>query len=137
MGKRRKSREFALMMLFQADFQNTDSKDFIELFWQNFNIKEEFKEFSQNLACGVFENNKKIDEIIAKSSENWSLHRMDPVERNILRLAVYELKYCSDIPPKVTINEAIELGKKFGSEKSGAFINGILDKILKEEENLN
>ncbi|MDY6863916.1 MAG: transcription antitermination factor NusB [Thermodesulfobacteriota bacterium] len=132
MGKRRKSREFALMVLFQADFQNNDSKDFIEFFWRYFNVSEEIKKFSQSLACGVLENNKKIDEIISKSSKNWRLYRIDPVERNILRLAVYELKFCPDIPPKVTINEAIELGKKFGSEKSGAFINGILDNILKE-----
>ena len=132
MGKRRKSREFALMVLFQADFQNNDSKDFIEFFWRYFHVSEEIKKFSQSLACGVLENNKKIDEVIAKSSKNWRLYRIDPVERNILRLAVYELKFCPDIPPKVTINEAIELGKKFGSEKSGAFINGILDNILKE-----
>lgn len=132
MGKRRKSREFALQILFQLDITKEDpvkvlsgSKEFL--------IKNKINDdFTKKLVFGVCENCKEIDNIIERFSENWRLDRMGVVDRNILRLAVFELLYCKDIPPKVTLNEAIDLGKKFGTEDSGSFINGILDRIQNE-----
>ncbi len=86
----------------------------------------------ERLVLGVLEHRQKIDQLIEKYSENWRLDRMNIIDRAILRLAIFELLYCGEIPPKVTLNEAIELGKRFGSEDSGSFINGILDRIQNE-----
>ncbi len=136
MGNRRKAREFALQVLYQIDLAGTDSEDAFDLFWRNFDTVDEAREFSHGLMNGVVSNIDEIDGLIEKFSENWSLGRMAMVDRNILRTAVYELLYMEDIPPNVTINEAIDIGKKFSSENSGAFINGILDRIsvyLKEK----
>ena len=84
------------------------------------------------LVQGVWEQKEAIDRLIKNYAENWRIERMSGVDRNILRVAVFELVYCSDIPPRVAINEAIDLGKQYGSEESGAFINGILDSIFLE-----
>ena len=129
MGVRRKSREFALQILYQIDLSRENVRDALELFWQNFQVSEGDREFSDKLVLGVCRHKEKIDRAIEEYSANWSLKRMSKVDRNVLRLAIFELFYCHDIPPKVTLNEAVDLGKKFGSEKSGSFINGILDSI--------
>ena len=129
MGVRRKSREFALQILYQIDLSRENAGDALELFWGNFQVSEGAREFSDKLVLGVCRHQQKIDRAIEKYSANWSLQRMSKVDRNVLRLAIFELFYCHDIPPKVTLNEAIDLGKKFGSEKSGSFINGILDSV--------
>ena len=89
-------------------------------------------EFAKRIVEGVFEHAREVDQLIERFSENWRLDRMTLVDRNILRMAIFELLYCSEIPPKVTLNEAIDLGKRYGSEDSGSFINGILDRIQKE-----
>jgi N utilization substance protein B len=81
------------------------------------------------LVNGVLENRPEIDNLIERYSKNWKLNRMSGVDRNVMRIAVYELLCCEDIPPKVSINEAVDVGKKFGTEESGAFINGIMDSI--------
>ena len=86
----------------------------------------------ERLVLGVLEHCQEIDRLIEKYSENWRLVRMNIVDRTILRMAIFELLYCEEIPPKVTLNEAIELGKRYGSEDSGSFINGILDRIQNE-----
>jgi len=86
----------------------------------------------ERLVLGVQEHRKEIDQLIKKYSEHWRLDRMTLIDRNILRMATFELLYCEEIPPKVTLNEAIDLGKRFGSEDSGSFINGILDRIQNE-----
>ena len=86
----------------------------------------------EHLVNGVVGHCQEIDRLIEKYSENWRLDRMTMIDRTILRIATFELLYCEGIPPKVTLNEAIELGKRFGSEDSGSFINGILDRIQKE-----
>ena len=88
------------------------------------------EEFADRLVRGVLEHGQEIDQVIEEHSENWRLERMPAVDRNILRIATFEFLHCEEIPPKVTLNEAIELGKRFGSEESGSFINGILDRIL-------
>ena len=141
MHQRRKAREVALQVLYELDVLNIDSKEAVALFWSNFGAPEESRKFSTLLIEGTWNNREQIDSHIISCSENWSLARMSRVDRNILRMAVYELLYCPDIPPKVTLNEAIDLGKLYGSENSGSFINGILDamylKLYKEEVDQN
>ncbi|MCK9274663.1 MAG: transcription antitermination factor NusB [Syntrophales bacterium] len=127
MGHRRKAREIALQVLYQIDVAETDAKEAIELYWKNFDAPDNAREFSTELIMGTIEHLAAIDEAIGTCSEHWSLERMAKVDKNILRMAVYELLYCNEIPPKATLNEAIDLGKEYGSENSGSFVNGILD----------
>jgi N utilization substance protein B len=129
MGRRRKAREVALQVLFEIDVLKIDPKEAIDLFWHNFEAPKEARNFSTRLIQGVQEKKQEIDGLIESFSDNWALARMSRVDRNILRLAVYEFLYCIDVPPKVTLNEAIDLGKEFGTENSGSFINGILDAL--------
>jgi len=129
MGKRRRSRELAIKVLFHLEFSSDDPAIVFALICNNFAASEDVKPFSEELVLGVCGHVKELDSLIGKASKNWRLERIARVDRSILRLAVYELLYRDDIPPKVTINEAVDLGKKFGTEESGAFINGILDKI--------
>ena len=129
MRQRRKAREVALQVLYQLDVLKIDVKEAVELFWNNFDAPDEVRTFSSLLIEGTWLNVDEIDSLISSSSENWSIARMSKVDKNILRMAVYELLYCHDIPPKVTLNEAIDLGKVYGSENSGSFINGILDAL--------
>ncbi|MDY6857003.1 MAG: transcription antitermination factor NusB [Thermodesulfobacteriota bacterium] len=129
MGGRRKSRELALQVLYQIDISCENGRSALEIFWESFKVPRKSREFSERLVVGVSDHKEDIDNIIGRYSKNWSLKRMPKVDRNILRLSIYELFFCLDIPAKVTINEAIELGKKFGTEKSGSFINGILDSV--------
>ena len=101
-------------------------------FQEHFLSNGEADEFLKRLVLGVLEHCQELDRLIEQYSENWHLDRINIVERNILRMALFELLYCEEIPPKVTINEAIDLGKRYGSEDSGSFINGILDRIQNE-----
>ena len=105
------------------------TEEAFNLFWEHFTPPDDLKEFSQKIVSGVCQHEEEIDVIIEHYSEHWRLKRMAIVDRNILRLAIFELMFCDDIPPKVVLNEAVELGKKFGSDKSGSFVNGILDKV--------
>jgi len=99
---------------------------------ENFMPEEGEDEFAKQIVLGVMEHQREIDRLIEERSEHWRLDRMTIVDRNILRIAIFELLYCSEVPPKVTLNEAIDLGKRYGSEESGNFINGILDRIQNE-----
>lgn len=101
----------------------------LSLFWDCFSSDEEARDFCERLVRGVVEHRDEINRIVESQAEHWKMSRMTRIDRNILRIAVYELLYCEDIPPKVAMNEAVDIGKKFGSEESGAFINGILDGI--------
>ncbi len=101
----------------------------LNLLWDHFASDEEAKDFCERLVRGVVEHSDEINRLIEKYAEHWKISRMNQIDRNVLRIAVFELLYCTDIPPKVTMNEAIDIGKKFGSEESGAFINGVLDGI--------
>ncbi len=101
----------------------------VDLYWKNFDSPDETKQFAAHLVEGTWNHREKIDQMIGEFSENWTISRMSRVDRSILRMAVFELLHCPDIPPKVTLNEAIDLGKDYGSENSGAFINGILDAL--------
>ena len=129
MRRRRKAREIALQVLYQIDVLNIDAGEAVDLFWSNFSGAEEARKYSTELVEGTCRHREEIDRLICGCSENWSLERMARVDRNILRLAIYELLYCRNVPPKVTLNEAIDLGKDYGSENSGSFINGILDAL--------
>ncbi len=137
MGIRRRARELALQFLYQYDALTESSgasscpEAELSLFWERGDtpVPEDMKEFSTVLILGTCKNLTHIDDIIGRFSEHWRLSRMPKIDRNILRLSIYELIYLSSIPAAVTINEAVELGKRFGTEESGSFINGILDKI--------
>lgn len=131
MSSRRRGRELSLQMLYQLDMVRAGVEEVIRTFWslQETLPAEEIKEFSEDLVRGAFEHSEEIDRLIEKTSSNWKISRMPVVDRNILRMAIYEFLYRNDIPANVTMNEAIELGKRFGSEESGAFINGVLDKV--------
>ncbi|MBU0698289.1 MAG: transcription antitermination factor NusB [Pseudomonadota bacterium] len=129
MGYRRKSRELAMQALFYMDMGQNDSKEILERFCENFTPSKKALPFFLKLVKGVMHARPEIDAVIERFSNNWKLSRMAGVDRNIMRIAVYELICCHDIPCKVSINEAIDIGKKFGTEESGAFINGILDSI--------
>jgi N utilization substance protein B len=129
MRGRRKAREIALQVLYGLNFENIDAQKALDLFWSNFVAPKAAKEFAAFLVQGTCEHKEELDKLIAGCSDNWSLGRMSKVDINILRLAVFEFLYCEDIPPKVTLNEAVDLGKTFGSENSGSFINGILDAL--------
>ena len=132
MRKRRKSREFALQVLYQLTITKQDVVKALAQFQDHFSGNDEKDGFMERLVMGVLDHSREIDRLIEKYSENWRLERMNMIDRAILRMATFELLYCEEIPPKVTLNEAIELGKRFGSEDSGSFINGILDRIQKE-----
>ena len=135
MGNRRKSRELAMQVLFYIDMSQNDSNDLLDRFCENFKPSTKVLSFFLKLVRGVLETRSDIDKIIERFSDNWKLSRMSCVDRNVMRIAVYELLCCDDIPYKVSINEAIDVGKKFGTEESGAFINGILDSIRTALEN--
>jgi N utilization substance protein B len=129
MGSRRKSRELAMQVLYYMDMRQDDSDEMLHRFCDNFAPHKKATPFFFRLVKGVIQAKSEIDAVIESFSDNWKLTRMSCVDRNIIRIAAYELLCCHDIPPKVAINEAIDVGKKFGTEESGAFINGILDSI--------
>ncbi len=133
--KRRRSREYALQILFQLDLSNSEfNEEVLREFWEGNKEDNNVKEFTYAIVKGTRENINLIDKIIKKAAEHWSIDRMAVVDRNILRAATYELFYRNDIPLSVIINEAIEISKKYSTEDSAAFINGILDKIQKTNQ---
>ena len=131
MGKRRKARELALMLLYELDYRPADLAAVLREFWRDRVVPPEVHTFAEALVRGAAEKLVELDATIEANAAHWSLARIAPVERNILRLAAYELLFREDIPRNVTINEAIEIAKKFGSEESPAFVNGILDEIAR------
>jgi N utilization substance protein B len=157
MGKRREARERAVQFLFQYDLNPTENlEESLRHFWESQRaaaLAEEkgpakwgqavelpppsvdevaMRTFAEPLIRGVLQHREAVDEIIRKYTENWELHRIANVDRNILRLAIYEMQYREDIPPVVSINEAVEIAKKFSTQDSGRFVNGILDKVKGE-----
>ena len=137
MGKRRKARELTIQVLFHMEFSPGTPDEVFDLICENFDSSEATRAFSKILVRGVCENREYLDELIRGSSKNWRLERMSKVDKCILRLGVFEILFIKDIPTKVSFDEAVELGKKFGTEESGAFINGVLDNIfyrLKQED---
>jgi N utilization substance protein B len=133
MGHRHKAREYALQGLYMYEVSKASFKDIIEFEWLDGEITEESKAFAIELIDGVILNIEKLDSIIRNYSKNWKFERLSIIDKSILRLAVFEMMFKKDIPAVVTINECIELGKTFGGENSGQFINGILDAVNKHE----
>ncbi len=129
MGKRRKARELALMLLYELEFRPGERVSVCKTFWEDRVVPPDVREFADSLVQGTLEHVVEIDRLITQNATHWSLARIAPVERTILRLSTFELLYRDDIPERVAINEAIELAKLYGSEESGAFVNGILDQI--------
>ena len=129
MGIRRRSRELAMQALFYMESQNNLSQEMLKRFCDNFRPAQKARPLFFTLVTGVLDTRPEIDAIIQRYATNWRMSRMSGVDRNVMRIAVYEMLNCSDIPPKVSINEAIDVGKKFGTDESGAFINGIMDRI--------
>lgn len=114
------------------EYNPGDPGDNFDLLCRSFLPPKEIRAFSKELVLGVWENKQDLDRLIRKASKNWRIERMSRVDRNILRVAVFEVLYMGDIPPKVSIDEAVELGKKYGTEDSGAFVNGVLDHIYNQ-----
>jgi N utilization substance protein B len=131
MGARRKARELALQMLFQHDMSGNGPDQIIATFEELQKSKPNTREFATKIFRGTVDHMNDIDEMIQNQAENWRLSRMAAVDRNIIRMSVYEFLHENDTPKLVIIDEAIEIAKKYGTQKSSQFINGILDGILK------
>lgn len=134
MRKRTRGRELALQVLYMVDARGDEAlvglDDFLT---QEAPDEVEAHEFARELLKGTLDHQEEIDQAITAAAQNWNLRRMALIDRNILRMAVFEMIYLKDIPAKVSINEAIEMGKRFSTQQSGAFINGILDRIRREK----
>jgi len=131
--RRRKAREYALQLLFQLDFTGTSyTFQARDDFWSDKNESGEVRDFAEGLVKGTVEHIEEIDKLIEKVTENWAMKRMAAVDRNILRFAAYEIFFRKDIPSAVTINEALEIAKKYSSSESASFLNGVLDKLAQE-----
>lgn len=129
MGARREGRELALQALYALDLNPLETRESLRLLRENVRVAAAVRAFAEELVTGVMEHREELDARIGGQSTNWSIARMTRVDLNILRIAVYELLFRNDIPKNVTMDEAIEVAKKFGSEESPAFINGLLDEI--------
>ncbi|TKJ39531.1 MAG: transcription antitermination factor NusB [Planctomycetes bacterium B3_Pla] len=134
MDRRTRARELTMQALYQLDVQGPDVLESLGSFFAEADADDFTCKLASDWTKGTWENLKQCDELITASTIKWQFTRLSPVDRNILRLAVYQLKFCDDIPPKVVINEAIELAKKFSSDKAPGFVNGVLDAILKKLE---
>ncbi|RJQ45125.1 MAG: transcription antitermination factor NusB [Nitrospiraceae bacterium] len=133
--KRRRAREYALQILFQLDLTGSEfDEDVWDEFWEGNEEDADVKEFTRGIVINTQKNIAHIDAMIKKAAQHWSLDRMAVIDRNILRAATYELLYKKDIPPSVVMNEALEIAKKYSTEESAPFINGILDKIAHSED---
>ena len=132
MGTRRKSRELALQALYQSELAGQAGLLDFTQFCAHFQVNKKAMPYAKKLLDGVQGNKEEINKLISRYAENWRLERMSVIDRNILRLAVFELHYQDDVPTSVAINEAVEIAKRFSTDDSGPFINGILDAMAKE-----
>ncbi len=129
---RRTAREWAMQFLFQMDFNPDDTEHALTLFWKDRVSDGKIKQFTEDLIHGVLANLETIDSLIQRYADHWDITRMGAVDRNIIRLALYEMLFRLDIPPIVSINEAVDIAKQFSSRESGKFVNGILDRAKKD-----
>jgi len=129
MGNRRKGRELALQALYQIDITGDSSAAAVELFLSHFEGNQVAKDFARRLVSGVISQQAEIDRLIGRCSEHWKLTRMAKVDLVILRMAAYEVVFCPDIPVNVSLDEAIEIARRFGTGDSATFINGVLDQL--------
>ena len=135
MATRRDAREWAVQMLFRLEMNPCDNEKLFDEFFEERESDKKSRSFAEGLIKGVRDNRKKIDATIIKYAKNWDLDRMAITDRNVIRIALYELMYCKDVPPPVVINEAVDIAKYFNKTESGRFVNGILDSIRKDLEN--
>ncbi len=133
MGHRRKAREYALQGIYMYDISEAGIENIIQFDWIDKFIPDDIRDFAENLIKGTIENIEEIDDLIQKYSKNWNIERLSLVDKSILRMSIFAMKYLSDIPVVVSIDEGIELGKLYGGENSGQFINGILDAFRRSE----
>ena len=134
MDRRTRARELAMQGLYQLDVQGPDVFDYLSAFFTEQDGDDFIRKQAGDWTKGAWDSLAKCDELIIASTIKWQFARLSPVDKSILRLAVYQLMCCNDIPPKVVINEAIELAKKFSTDKSPAFVNGVLDAVMKSLE---
>lgn len=127
--RRTRARELALQMLYQLDLRGSEVEAEVDLFLEENDAEPAVRQFAAELLRGAWERRAALDECIRVVAQNWNLNRMAAIDRNILRLGTFELLHRPDIPAKVSINEAIDLAKKYSTAESGAFVNGVLDKI--------
>ncbi len=132
MGKRREGREAAVQYLFSRDMHGGGDDSLLETFWSLHTAKPGTRQYAESLIQGVLKHQEAIDEHIRGSLVNFSFERLSTVDRNVLRLAVYELLHCPDVPPPVVLNEAIEVAKALSAGESGSFVNGVLDRLAKK-----
>jgi transcription antitermination factor NusB len=130
--RRRKARELALKMLYQLETNNEGSELALDRYCETFPYQKDIMDYAMLLLSGIKKERETIDGFIASASEHWKMDRIALVDKNVMRIGVYEMLFSQDVPPKVAIDEAIEMGKKYGNEDSGDFINGVLDRILKD-----
>ena len=134
MGKRTKARECALQMLYQWDMTRDPMGRVVESFWKVRSTTEATREMAERLAWGASKECDALDETITAASRNWRFERIAAIDKNILRLAVYEIGHRDDIPSSVSVNEAVEIAKKYSTEDSGKFVNGILGSYLRQRQ---
>ncbi|MBD3184131.1 transcription antitermination factor NusB [Candidatus Poribacteria bacterium] len=136
MRRRTQAREYALQIVYQLDIVGVSIAGILKRFWEEQKVSQDIQDFSEELVKGTWKNLDHIDKLITKYSEHWNLERMAVIDRSILRLAAYEILYRYDIPPKVSINEAVEISRKYSTPDSSKFINGILDKLISHRKDL-
>ena len=132
MSTRHEARQWAVQVLFQRDFNHGELADALAEFWLERKPSARARGFAETLVRGVEQHRAELDELLQRYAENWNVKRMGAVDRNVMRAALYEMLYCPDIPPVVTINEAVEMAKEFSGMESGKFVNGILDRARKD-----
>ena len=132
MTKRRSAREWAVQFLFQNDFNPGNIEQALPGFWEGKNPDSKSKQFVEDIVHGVISHIQQIDELIQSYAEHWEIKRMNAVDRNVIRMALFEMLFRTDIPPIVSINEAVDIAKDFSSIESGKFVNGILDRALRD-----
>ncbi len=130
MKRRGRFREWALQILYQSEVLPERAEELFRTFWEGRSASELEKKSAEELVQGVWEYRKEADSFLNRFSQNWSLNRMSLIDRSILRMGLFELFHREEIPAQIVINEAIELGKRYGASESGAFINGILDRAF-------
>ncbi|MEI6219369.1 MAG: transcription antitermination factor NusB [bacterium] len=132
MGVRRESRKWAMQILFELELNNQDADTALRRLWKDSKATEGAKVFTEQLVHGAVNHMEEIDAVIRKYADNWDIKRINPTDKNVMRVAMYEMLFCEDIPPIVSINEAVDIAKEFGDVKSGMFVNGILDRARKD-----
>jgi N utilization substance protein B len=132
MSGRHEARILAVQFLFQRDFNSGDREEALQQFWADRSVSRRVRQFAELLIRGVEAHREELDRFLQSCADHWDIRRMGGVDRNVMRVALFEMRYCPDIPPAVSINEAIEVAKELSTDESGRFVNGILDRARRE-----